>query len=236
MFNGDAGRLMLLTFAIIILCIPTGLSEPCPDGCAGLCKEANCTSCIAGRWGDSCEESCIITNCLNNECDRRHGHCERGCNSGFIFLHRRCPFKCPQTCHTCEIRSRRIREILCTSCNGGYTGCPHCQYSCKRCIGTFCNDNEGSSQCTLGCMEGYFTNSDMNYLERFVFYHETPVIEISICKKCKDNCSSCSSLEYCTSCIPGTYADSFVTRTHHSPRQKTARPDPTEYQHCHTDV
>ena len=164
----------------------------CPDGfylgdhnfcyrCDNIyCKcsyASDCDECIPGKYGHSCELSCIST-CDNGTCDKELGTCLTGCASDeYIDDSGECK-PCLGRCLSC------VNSTYCTECLQRWHWSTMCQYDCTGCISS-CNRNDG---CSSGC-------SDPNYYNNYNLGKKGYE-----CLRCFNDCNSCLNDTYCTSC------------------------------------
>ena len=138
-----------------------------------------CTKCVPGKYGHSCELSCIST-CDDGTCGKESGLCLTGCASDeYLDDTGQCQ-PCPNPrCASC------VNSTYCSSCKQPFHWNPTCEYDCVGCYNS-CDRLEG---CSGGCTDTkYYStyNLDKKGYE---------------CIRCFNQCYSCINETYCTSCF-----------------------------------
>ena len=137
-----------------------------------------CTDCVHGKYGDSCEQSCITT-CNDGTCNKGSGTCRRCKLNEYLDDSLECKL-CPGTgrCSSCA------NSTYCTTCSQRWYWNPTCQYDCTGCLDS-CNRNDG---CSSGC-------DDTRYYNIY-----NPGKKGYECIMCFSQCKTCANDTHCTSC------------------------------------
>ncbi|XP_052267907.1 multiple epidermal growth factor-like domains protein 6 [Dreissena polymorpha] len=142
-------------------------NQQCRSECASCERNSGeCVTCIAGRWGLNCQQSCSAFCQMTVEqgvnmlyCDKTTGACRQGvCQVGYWRA------DCTQACHThclTDNNGNRVCEILdgrCTfGCKDTFYGTV-CNETCSiRCKNRMCKNY--ANNCDLGCADGYYGDS-----------------------------------------------------------------------------
>jgi len=160
-----------------------------------------CSQCTPGYFktyqGFTCDVSCAVgtyPDGASNECLR----CHYSCNT--------CSGPNADDCDTCQSGYYKREGLCVTACNGGEfivnNECRTCDSKCSSCFGV--EDYE-----CYGCVE------DTSDYVGYFFYNYTCMEECPDgyygdqfdlqCKPCKQNCETCTSYDWCTSCVYGPY-------------------------------
>ncbi|XP_052764466.1 multiple epidermal growth factor-like domains protein 10 isoform X2 [Mya arenaria] len=180
----------------------------CPEYCFNntVClSTGKCESCKDGLYGEYCNMTCS-QNCRNGYC-YQDGSCKAGCVNGSGCEQRICPPNC-----NCDTSNN------CIECYSNYFG-PSCSLTCSSCKDNICpvhRLNAGKcDECAAGtygnlcnetCPENCLHDScdqergTCNCENDYKFQNGTCVHSI-----CPANCSTCTSLHNCNSCVAEYY-------------------------------
>jgi len=216
-----------------------GLSckEPCPSNCKKShipsCDKTNgfCYKCGTNTnkkpgvphqwWGDKCEKECA-PGCVDNQCDKKTGTCEKGVKAGG------CGANGDQTCPEGTIGKCNLADCMPHKCaSGSYPGkiqvkggdkmaaCLNCPEQCDGICeqdGTCkkCQDGFWGSQCDKTCSKGCANNCDQN--QGYCDSCKNGLTGNKCEKRCHTSCATCkqyngfgrsgTAVDMCTSCPP----------------------------------
>ena len=152
----------------------TTCENTCRITCIGCSDFSECIGCIPGRYGSYCQFYCPL-GCIDILCSKDTGRCIKGCRHGYYQNAEDC-VHCPEHCERCSDDSH------CTACASGYYG-SYCEKTCPvSCINQLCHKELG--YCTDGCTEGYYSDA-------------------ASCYVCPIRCRNCVDGQTCTECKTG---------------------------------
>lgn len=128
-------KTLLITtlLAIFWLLFEMTYGENCPVGCITCTSATNCSTCVRGKYGASCEKDCSkYCNCDQSDdsqiCQKSNGACTHGCV--VEYWGERCTIECARGC----------LGNICNQTSG------ECLYGCKtNFYGHRCTEEETSS-------------------------------------------------------------------------------------------
>ena len=159
-------------------CVPGRYGSMCENTCRHTCVDcldfSDCIDCIPGQYGPYCQFYCPL-GCINILCHKETGQCTKGCRHGYYQSGEEC-YQCPEHCTRCS------DDSYCTGCVPGYFGA-YCQIECPfSCKSNLCDKELG--YCVEGCDVGYFDDG-------------------RTCVSCSTQCVSCLDKTTCIECKTG---------------------------------
>ncbi|ELP83554.1 hypothetical protein EIN_069580, partial [Entamoeba invadens IP1] len=199
--------------------------------CSGYTNCANCdaTKCI------SCQQNCYLENANCKLCSTKYEGCSlcdlntcKECAEGYFMTETgicsKCVTNCAKCsntthCETCE-EGFMVIGNACGTCES-YGECSQCNSEqCVICKSGYFNNNGYCYRCVENCLDCINNNTctkcsaDLKFKEDEKNCTECPtttnyfVDEKNTCKKCKSECTKCTTLDKCSECITGYFVDS----------------------------
>lgn len=178
------------TFTSCSLCqngytLISGVCQRCPENCSN-CKDETreCSYCENTYYLDKASNQCKKSETEHCLIPLPTGVCGT-CESHFYLTEDKRCLLCATKLPKCSFCTARNNEVVCLSCQSGYTlegeQCKACPENCLRCEGDRC----------LNCGFGFFIDESSNK-----------------CIKCEiEYCEMCKTKDVCLSCMDGHYFD-----------------------------
>ncbi|XP_052763358.1 uncharacterized protein LOC128205624 isoform X2 [Mya arenaria] len=182
----------------------------CPDNCYNdNCSSLSiCGSCKNGYFGDYCNVSCS-ENCNNGICSQ-DGSCIEGCKEGFYGP------RCEQ--NTCPVNCKCDQNNSCIGCKDNYFG-PSCSLTCSSCKDNQCPEHRLMAEKCDACEEETYGSLCNETCRQHCLNNRCDQdngsctcgkeykLEVGKCvpSSCPANCSTCTSLDSCDSCVDRYY-------------------------------